>query len=63
MTEPLLVGVREAAARLGIGRDSCYEAVRSGRLRSVTIGRRRLIAVAELEAFVARETNGKAAAP
>jgi len=57
-TEPLLLPVREAAARLAIGRDTAYELVRSGRLRSVAIGRRRLVPASELEAFVARESNG-----
>lgn len=58
VAEPLLVPVRVAATRLSIGRDTTYELVRSGRLRSVAIGRRRLVPVSELEAFVAREANG-----
>jgi excisionase family DNA binding protein len=55
---PLLLSVREAAARLSIGRDTTYELVRSGRLRSVAIGRRRLVPFSELEDFVRRETDG-----
>lgn len=58
MTDPLLVGVREAAQHLGIGRDTCYALVREGRLRSVSISRRVLIPRSELVAFVAREMNG-----
>lgn len=55
MNGPLLLSVRDAARQLGIGRDTCYELVRCGRLRSVAIGRRRLIPFRELEAFAERE--------
>ncbi len=58
MNEPLLVSVREAAARLGIGRDTAYRLVAEGRLRSLSLGRRRLVPVAELTAFTERETEG-----
>jgi excisionase family DNA binding protein len=54
----LLRSVREAARELGIGRDSAYQLVRTGRLRSITVGRRRLIPSSELQAFIAREMNG-----
>jgi excisionase family DNA binding protein len=56
VTERLLVSVREAARRLGIGRDAAYDLVRQGRLRSIAVGRKRLVPVVELEAFVERET-------
>lgn len=55
MADPLLLGVREAAKRLGVGRDSCYALLRQGRLRAVRIGRRLLVPAGELQAFVARE--------
>lgn len=48
MTEPLLIGVREAAQILGIGRDSTYRLVREGEIPSILIGRRRYIPRAEL---------------
>ena len=51
----ICVGVNEAAAALGIGRTRVYELVASGKLKSFTIGGRRLFKVTELEAFVARE--------
>jgi excisionase family DNA binding protein len=57
MTEPLLVTVREAAALLGLGRDRAYELVRSGRIRCIQVGRKRLVPRSELEAFVERETR------
>jgi len=56
MSEPLLVGVREAARELGIGRDATYQLVREGRLRSVVLSRRVMIPRTELAAFVERET-------
>jgi excisionase family DNA binding protein len=56
MTEPLLVGVKEAGRRLGLGRDAAYALVREGRLRSVAVGRKRLVPVTELAAFVERES-------
>lgn len=46
-----LLSVTEAAALLGIGRTSLYDQMRTGRIRYVSIGSRRLIpsdAVAEL---------------
>jgi excisionase family DNA binding protein len=55
---PLLVGVRDAARELGLGRDATYALVREGRLRSVAVNRRILIPRSELNAFVQRETRG-----
>jgi excisionase family DNA binding protein len=60
--EPLLVGVRDAAHRLGLGRDATYQLVREGRLRAIHVGRRVLVPVTELADFVARESNGTGAA-
>lgn len=48
-----LLSVYEAAETLGIGRTALYDEFASGRLRSVKIGRRRLVpasAIAELVA-------------
>jgi excisionase family DNA binding protein len=55
MTDSLLLGVRDAARQLGIGRDTAYALARQGRLRSVRIGNRILIPRDELAAFVDRE--------
>jgi excisionase family DNA binding protein len=55
--EPLLISVRQAAAELPCGRDTMYELIRQGRIRSVRIGRRLLVPRTELEAFVERETS------
>ena len=57
MTEPLLVGVKDAARMAGVGRDWFYSAVREGRVRSLRVGRRRLIPVTELKAWIARELD------
>jgi excisionase family DNA binding protein len=55
VTAPLLLGVREAARELGVGRDAAYRLVRSGRLRSVSVAGRRLVPRTELEEFCRRE--------
>jgi excisionase family DNA binding protein len=54
-TQPLLVTVRQAVPIIGIGRDALYRLVAEGKIRSVQIGRKRLIPRAELAAFVERE--------
>jgi excisionase family DNA binding protein len=54
--EPLLYSVVEAARLLGIGRSKCFELIASCELRSVTIGRRRLIPWADIEDYVSRLT-------
>jgi excisionase family DNA binding protein len=55
MSEPLLIGVRQAAGRLGIGRDATYTLVREGRLPSIRVGRRVLVPVSALERFIDSE--------
>ena len=51
--EPVLYRVDEAAAALRLSRSSVYELVRSGHLRTVKHGRRRLVPVAALAEYVA----------
>jgi len=54
----LVYSVDEAAAMLSIGRTLAYDLIRSGQLRSIKIGQRRLIAWADLDDFVeARRTE------
>jgi excisionase family DNA binding protein len=58
----LAVSPGEAASISGIGRTTLYEAIGSGALRSLKIGRRRLITVAALEEWLASaEKSGKEA--
>jgi excisionase family DNA binding protein len=49
----LLLRPAEAAERLGIGRTTVYELMRSGRLRSVKIGAARRVSATALAEFVA----------
>ena len=49
----VLYSVDEAAIALRLSRSALYELIRSGRLRSVKSGRRRLVPVAALAEYVA----------
>ena len=54
---PLFHQIPDACRLLGVGRSSIYELIASGRLASVSIGRRRLIAASEIERFAADLTR------
>jgi excisionase family DNA binding protein len=64
--ERLAYGPDEAAAALGIGRTKVFELVSQGELISVKIGRRRLIPVVSVNAYmdrlVAEQTSRPASA-
>jgi excisionase family DNA binding protein len=49
---PVLYRVEEAAEALRLSRSQIYELIRSGRLRTVKEGRRRLVPVAALAEYV-----------
>jgi excisionase family DNA binding protein len=49
---PLAYSIPDAADMLGIGRSKLYKLLDEGSLPTVSIGRRRLIAHADLVAFV-----------
>lgn len=49
--EAVMLSLPEAAQRLGIGTTKAKQLIASGRLASVTIGRRRLIPISGLQAF------------
>lgn len=51
----LAVRVEEAAEILGIGRSMLFILLKEGRLKSVKIGKRRVIPMLELEAFLLRQ--------
>lgn len=55
LVQPLAVSPRKAARYLDIGHDAIYQLLGQGRLRSVKLGRRRLIPLSELERFLAEE--------
>lgn len=61
---PELLSIRAASARTGIGRTSMYAAIGRGQVRSIKVGRRRLIpadALAELtQQGAAPKANGTA---
>jgi excisionase family DNA binding protein len=49
---PLLYSIPEAARLLSLGRSKTYELIGSGRLRTVSVGRRRLVSACALAEFV-----------
>lgn len=49
---PLTLSVRELIPILSVGRNTAYELIRSGQIRSVRIGRRILIPKAEVLQFL-----------
>jgi excisionase family DNA binding protein len=64
--KPLLISIPECCRATAMGRSSIYKLIRQGRLPIRKIGRRTLIAVADLEEFVTQtgvhscDTSGKA---
>ena len=46
---PVTYSVDEAAQALRLSRDMIYQLIRSGRLRTIKVGRRRLVPVAALD--------------
>lgn len=53
----LLVGVNEGFRAIGIGRTKGYELLRQNKLKSVSIGGRRLLRISDLEKFVEEATR------
>ncbi len=49
---PLIYNVDEACQALGLSRTVIYELIRSGRLRSIKQGRRRLVPLQAVEDYV-----------
>ena len=56
----VLYSVDEAASALRLSKSVLYELIRSGRLRTVKAGRRRLVPVAALSEYVASLETGAA---
>jgi excisionase family DNA binding protein len=56
-----LLSVDDAAAALSVGRSILYNEIQAGRLRSVKVGRRRLVPGSAIRSFIAsREGNADA---
>ena len=55
--ERLAYSVDEAAQITGLSRDLLYDQMRTGQLRYLKIGRRRIITRQHLEAFLARAAS------
>ena len=52
-TLPRLLSISQTCHLLGVGRSSLYQMMASGRVRSVKIGRRRLVPREAIDEFVA----------
>jgi excisionase family DNA binding protein len=50
---PQLLAIKQAIFELGIGRTAIYELIKDGKLKTVTIGRRRLVPAEAIEEFIA----------
>lgn len=53
---PRLLSIKQATFELGISRTSAYEMIAAGKLKTVKIGRRRLVAREAIDEFVASLT-------
>lgn len=51
--EPLAFSIPDAGRALGIGKTKTYEEIAAGRLRTVTVGTRRLVTRGALDEYVA----------
>ncbi len=56
----LLMSAGDAAARLSVSRNTVYELMAAGRIRSVHVGTRRLISEGALLEFIAENENSAA---
>lgn len=54
---PLSVGVEDAARMIGVARSMLYELLARGEIESFKLGRRRLVLVKNLEAYINRQAN------
>jgi excisionase family DNA binding protein len=50
---PRLRSIKQATFELGIGRSALYELVAAGKLKTVKVGRRRLVPREAIEEFIA----------
>lgn len=55
-----LLDIESASAMLGIGRSRLYSEIGAGRLRSIKVGRRRLVPTGAIADFIASSDTGPA---
>ena len=53
-TDIVLTSIPKGGNRIGVGRSKTYELINDGELETVNIGKRRLIVVASIDAYVER---------
>ena len=53
----LTFSIEEAARALGVGRSLIFTLLKEGQLKSIRVGRRRLIPSGELQAFLDRQAQ------
>ena len=54
---PLSVGVEDGARMIGVARSMFYEILARGELKSFKLGRRRLVLVKDMEAYINRQAR------
>jgi excisionase family DNA binding protein len=59
MTKRLTMTIPEAAEKLGVGRNQCYQAAKAGTLPTIKIGKRVLVPIAALEDKLLHGTGPK----
>lgn len=55
--DPISVGVEDAARLIGVARSMFYEMIANGEIHTFKLGRRRLVRVKTLEAFIKRQAQ------
>ena len=56
--KPLAVTIEAACKIVGVGRTTMWALIKDGRVKSATIGRRRLVIFASLEALLNQDAGG-----
>jgi len=59
-TAARLLGMSDAAEALGVSRAFLYRMVKDGAIKAIKLGGRRLVAVSEIDAFVAHQLGREA---
>ena len=54
---PISVGIEEAARLIGVARSMLYEMIKNDEIQTFKLGRRRLVRVKTLEAFIKRQAQ------